>query len=334
MTAPGTGPAPAPGPEPLHLLGGIDEAGLGPLLGPLVVAGLLLEGPGGANAWTLCEPWFCKQPRDRRDRRIRVDDSKKVKVGARGHAQLERTALSLTLAAEGALPADVGALLGPDLAGELMAYPWYEGLAARPLPRWNDRRTLELEAHLARQGMERSGVRCLLHPFHCLPVGRFNEAVARHDNKSLVLFEASLAPLVRIVEAAARRAGDDAWSLRVVIDRQGARGRYRSLLARAFPGTDVAVVQERPGHSEYAVGGHTHLSFVEKGEDRSFPTAAASCLAKYVRELLIEALNEWFRGRRPDLRPTAGYYSDGRRFLDDLGDDLVGLPRQLLVRCR
>ncbi len=329
----------SPEPEELHYLGGIDEAGLGPILGPLVVAGMVLEGPAGTNAWRDLAACFCKKPASRSDKRVRVDDSKRVKTGKHGLAHLERTALTLHYAKTGRLPETLGEFLAgglSDLPRELARYPWYQDLDGIPFPRWNDRKTLELTAHLTLQQMRKAAVTCLAYEFHAVSVGRFNASIVRHDNKSVTLFESSLPPLIGIVEASAQDAQDRAcdYSLHVVLDRQGGRSRYRPLLVQAFPGTKVRSLREGKSLSEYSVGAHTRLTFVEKGEDRSFPTAAASCLAKYVRELCMERINHYFRQLAPELKPTAGYYSDGRRFLEDLGPLLDEQPRELLIRNR
>jgi hypothetical protein len=44
------------------------------------------------------------------------------------------------------------------------------------------------------------------------------------------------------------------------------------------------------------------------------PTALASMTAKYLRELSMRAFNEFWCAHIPDLKPTAGYYGDSRRF--------------------
>ena len=55
------------------------------------------------------------------------------------------------------------------------------------------------------------------------------------------------------------------------------------------------------------------------------PVALASMAAKYLRELFMEALNSYFAERVEGLRPTAGYYSDGSRFLEEIEPVLAGL---------
>ena len=65
-------------------------------------------------------------------------------------------------------------------------------------------------------------------------------------------------------------------------------------------------------------------------------TQVASCFAKYVRELMVHVLNDWFCARVPGLSRTAGYYVDGHRFLAELEPHLQALavPRERLVRVR
>ena len=83
-------------------------------------------------------------------------------------------------------------------------------------------------------------------------------------------------------------------------------------------------------------GEPVQLTFVSQGEDRSFPTALARCGAKYLRELMMHLLNRWFAERIPDLKPTAGYYVDGHRFLGQIEPHLDALDLSLthLVRVR
>ena len=75
------------------------------------------------------------------------------------------------------------------------------------------------------------------------------------------------------------------------------------------------------------------ITFAEKAETRAFTVALASCLAKYARELAMGAFNRYFGALQPDLKPTAGYTSDGRRWLRDATPMLrrAGIAREVLV---
>lgn len=69
-------------------------------------------------------------------------------------------------------------------------------------------------------------------------------------------------------------------------------------------------------------------------ERRHLPTALASMTAKYVRELLLMRFQDYWRQHAPDVRPTYGYYGDGRRFLREIEPlfPLLKLERGVLVR--
>jgi len=74
----------------------------------------------------------------------------------------------------------------------------------------------------------------------------------------------------------------------------------------------------------------------DKCESWSLPTALASMVAKYVRELSMDQLNGYFAERVPGLRPTAGYGLDAWRFLDDVATARAaeGVPDHVILRSR
>ena len=81
----------------------------------------------------------------------------------------------------------------------------------------------------------------------------------------------------------------------------------------------------------------TVIHFREKGEAAFMPTALASMLCKYLRELCMHSFNAWWCNQIAGLRPTAGYYQDGSRlWLMDVEPHLgrLGVKRETLVRVR
>ena len=70
-------------------------------------------------------------------------------------------------------------------------------------------------------------------------------------------------------------------------------------------------------------------------EREHLPAAYASMAAKYLRELLMMRYQAYWRTLAPEVRPTAGYYADGRRFLREIEPYLgrMSCPRELPVRC-
>lgn len=89
----------------MNCLAGVDEAGLGPILGPLVVAGVAMRGPEGLDPWAALRGHVSR--RKHVDNKVRVADSKKVHQGPHGKERLESTALSFWTAFAGEVPTDV-----------------------------------------------------------------------------------------------------------------------------------------------------------------------------------------------------------------------------------
>lgn len=64
--------------------------------------------------------------------------------------------------------------------------------------------------------------------------------------------------------------------------------------------------------------------------------ALASMLCKYLREALMRRFNAFWRQHLPDVKPTAGYHTDGERFMRDTAAKRkdLGIGDEQLVRCR
>ena len=123
----------------------------------------------------------------------------------------------------------------------------------------------------------------------------------------------------------------------IFCDRQGGREHYGHLLRVMFEEWALEILRESDGHSEYVLrrGGHAvRIVFCEKGEKACMAVAVASMVSKYLREALMRRFNAYWRGLLPGVEPTAGYYSDGVRFLQDIEGKRkeLGIGDELLVR--
>jgi hypothetical protein len=157
--------------------------------------------------------------------------------------------------------------------------------------------------------------------------------VANVKNKSRVLFGVT----ARLVEQTRR--AFPSQNVHVLIDRQGGRVHYGEHLMRCFPEMDLRIVSEGPQRSVYemaASGRMLRLTFEVGADGRRLPVALASMISKYVRELLMGCLNRYFVGMAQNIRPTAGYWKDGLRFVDDVRTHLPQVPidSERLIRCR
>ena len=58
--------------------------------------------------------------------------------------------------------------------------------------------------------------------------------------------------------------------------------------------------------------------------------------AKYIREIMMHQFNAWFANYDAELKPTAGYFKDGRRWLMDSAElrRKIGVDDARLIRQR
>ncbi len=323
---------------------GIDEAGYGPMLGPLVVSAVAFdvpesvlreaEDPDGPNLWALLKSAVLKRP-SRRGSRLAVADSKILYNAANsehGLKLLERAALTF-LMQNGEMPATLNAILDricPHVWEEMDGYPWYRR-ADLGLPVRCPCDDLATQRNALKLAMSRAGVTFRGAWVEVLPEGRFNRLVTATHNKAVVLFSQA----TRLIQRAADALGP--VPLRVWVDRQGGRVCYREALMTAFDGARVDVLEESPERSSYRLHrphGPWMIRFVMKGESHQLPIALASIYSKYIRELFMICFNRYWSARVSDLRPTAGYYVDARRFMEEIrvAIDEHQVDRSTLVR--
>lgn len=301
----------------MAVLAGIDEAGYGPTLGPLVVGATLWrveQRHVDADFWRLLRGCVGRATA-RGDAILKVDDSKLAFDRKRGLGSLERAVLAFAHTAGmpceslGALRAALGC--GDDGGPEL---PWDARVdVALPI----DPTHGVYAAIAGRLGAvcQKAGARCERMWARVVTPQRFNERVRQTDNKASVLIEHVFELLTRI----AQHAGHD--PVYVCVDHLGGRSNYRDLLMAVFPQRRLAELEVNEATSAYELtgdGAPWRITFAVEADRRSMPVALASMLAKYLREALMDRFNAYWRSLLPALRPTAGYHGDAQRFLADI----------------
>ena len=317
---------------------GIDEAGYGPTLGPLVITATGFDVPDAiaeTSLWDVLRDSVTPRAGDRRGR-LTVTDSKKLHRGRAGVGKLERTALAWLAAGPDAGPTTLRSLLArvcPHMVDALAEYPWYRD-DDPTLPIDASATDIAICANALQRDLHANGIRVLGPWSEVLPAGHYNRMVDQTHNKAVVLF--SLA--TRLIHRAAVEPHRHN-QVHIVVDRQGGRDHYARPLMRAFEDRSLAIVEESPDRSGYRMtrGDSTwRIEFIKSGEDAHLPIALGSIFSKYIREVMMGCLNRFWQQRHPDLAPTGGYYVDAQRFLSDLGDtiDRERIDRNLLIRTR
>lgn len=318
------------------LVVGVDEAGYGPNLGPLAI---------GLTAWRVPEATPVESLFDLLARgvsqtldgsgRVPIADSKRLYSPSTGLGLLE-SAVATLLDVKDAAPRTVGELwelLAADPSNARREAPWHGADDdARALPAASALETARQFAERLRESLDDSSVQLTACRARAVFPSEFNAACDRWGGKGAVLTHHTLQ---LVCDALAEVQGEDAC---VLADKHGGRTYYGAALQYFFPEAALRVVNESRACSEYVLSladRKVRILFSAGGESQ-LPTAAASMIAKYLREVSVLAFNEYWASLLPGLRPTAGYPTDAKRFWADIEPvrDRTGLSNDALWRRR
>lgn len=283
--------------EPQSVVLGIDENGLGPRLGPLVVTAVV--------ALTTPEGLLRAESKPRGKMRERLDDSKKlVAYGDSGLGEAwARAIVRRMLGSDPRTPEALVRALSLDGPDALQA-PCPDDHARQC---WqhegetftcDDALVAEVEADLAKlqdKGVTIARAACVL-----MCTRRLNEGVAR----GLSRFQMDLHAMERLALDARERAGKD------VLATCGKVGGYDSYPAAFGPlsGRLHAVAIEGRARSEYVVPGVGRLAFVRDADASNMLVSMASLVGKWMRDRLMSRIVRYHREHDPELPDASGYH--------------------------
>jgi hypothetical protein len=293
----------------VHQVIGVDEAGYGPNLGPLVVTATAWELPDELSVgdfWEILRSCV-SQELTSNPHQFHVADSKQVHSSSRGLANLERS-VHVLFSSLG-IPSTGWHQLRDLLTGSSFGRsgePWFdEGSLALPVQTHDGLPALveTLGDCLNAAGIRSNGVRTCV-----LTTREFNRRVTEQGSKGVVLSKISL-------ELVARLRSPDVKTL-VICDKHGGRNRYDDFLREICGEEFLFRIEEGRPRSVYRAG-QSEFRFQTKAE-QYFPVAVASMISKYLRETAMELFNRYWTERIPGLKPTKGYPEDAVRFRRDV----------------
>jgi len=290
---------------------GIDEAGYGPNLGPLVQAAVAFHLPDhDPVGWETLKP-VVRRCGDKADGRLLIDDSKTVYT-RHGLEALERGVWSITAAdahtiheflwSHGDVPS-----WGQDLYGEA----WFNGDDAIPV-------AIDPAEQWAASEPVRAAIGERWHgDFRIVPCPRFNQIVDEFGSKAVVLAHGMI-DLLRSMAATVQPANEP---LLFLCDKHGGRNFYAAMLQEAFPNGWIVPEIESAVESRYRVElleRPVTITFRPRADGDSITVALASMLCKYLREVCMRQFNRFWATHVPGIRSTAGYPGDAKRFFDEI----------------
>ncbi len=292
---------------------GVDEAGYGPNLGPLVIAASVWRVPDHCPADTLYRQLSSAVSASpaMADDRVLIADSKIVYQPTAGIARLERG----VWAALGLLKhrpnrwRDIWPCVAPQFARRIDSIPWH-GNYDPPLPLEATAAQIEHDCQQLQDSLNKANVQLLAMRGLAIFPDEFNELTEQLGNKGAALSQLSLRLVGELL------AELPAGPVSVFCDRHGGRARYAAILQHEFQDCWIEICSETPQASCYQFGPperRVEIGFRVGGES-ILPTALASMTAKYLREAAMRAFNHFWLQHLPELQPTAGYPLDARRF--------------------
>ncbi len=322
--------------NPEKIVIGVDEAGYGPNLGPLVIGVTVWKIHKTVSEADVCERFakFCSPtPWEAGCTHVPLGDSKKLYQPASGITSLETGLLAILSASDDQVQ-HLGDFMGRYArikpAAPHASAPWYDALHRFTMPRDAEPAEITRLGEVARQSFEAEGIAFLAAKALVISETAFNQSVAVLGSKGQVLSSQTLGLVAEVLAD---------WELdaEIYCDRHGGRKNYLPVLLDAMPEEWFDETRTGNQRCSYRNRGDRSLEFHFSVQGDQFPpTAMASMLAKCLREYLMQSFNNFWQLHIPGLKSTAGYPVDAQRFRAEIRAVAaqLGLAEETWWRCR
>ena len=297
---------------------GMDEAGYGPNLGPLVVTATVWEVPGAPQSTQFWDQFagLVVQHAPRSIDEIQIADSKVVHDTVKGVGPLERGVLAAWGLIE-QLPTSLKAWWDRIATNPLTLNssrvphnePWFHD-SDIPVPQQTPHAEVSRLSELWATRCAEKKIRLRAIKSDIVLTRRFNTLTTQHDSKGLALSGISMRLLQEVLPVT------EGQPTLVWCDKHGGRNRYDELLQDIAGDTFISRLEEGSERSRYRIG-QTEVCFQTRAEVH-LPVALASMVSKYWRESTMTLFNQFWQRHQPELKPTKGYPTDAKRFKEDI----------------
>jgi ribonuclease HII len=145
----------------------------------------------------------------------------------------------------------------------------------------------------------------------------YNKLLEKYGSKGELLSHLTFDLVMKILDVVP---SDSDEAICVFCDKHGGRNYYTNLLIEYFPDKLPSVITQSNEYSIYQID-KKQFRFKAKGESE-LPIALASMFSKLLRELAMNRFNSFWQSHIKNIKPTAGYPVDAKRFLNDIKEKL------------
>jgi ribonuclease HII len=251
---------------------GIDENGLGPLMGPLIVTGTLLKQSGDRTAWfeDIADSKFFFRTRSKNN-----------------FSRIEETAISVFYLWKRQLPLSPAEILNT-FCGRIERSP-ETSICTGKIPEkfiWAEPESVKKRCGAFSEWAIKNSIE--IETVKSIPVYvyRINEFVKKEGSKILLDF----LTFCDIMKNVPDKNGMDVQAGKI-----GGLKFYKTYLRYAFPDYEPIILQEKEENSSYLLKNHLSefcINFIMDVEKKSFPAALSSITGKYVREIFMESIRK------------------------------------------